>query len=78
MAEWLKGDADIDGQYRYWLLRRVAEGDKTVLFVGLNPSRADARKDDHTIRRWRGLCPRLEVPSAADGEPECVAGPAPA
>ena len=41
MAEPRKGDADIDGPYRYWLSRRVAEGDKTVLFVGLNPSYAD-------------------------------------
>src|SRR5262245_13222886 len=55
MAEWLEGEAHIDGQYRYWLSRRVAEGDKTVLFVGLNPSKADAKQDDHTIRRCVGF-----------------------
>ena len=51
MAESRKGDADIDGPYRYWLSRRVSEGDKTVLFVGLNPSYADAEQDNHTVRR---------------------------
>lgn len=43
------------GKYRYWLSR---EGDATkqpVAFVMLNPSTADADKDDATIRRCRSF-----------------------
>src|SRR5947208_1623160 len=40
-----------DGLYRYQLLRRIASGRRTVLFVGLNPSTADGIHDDNTIRR---------------------------
>ena len=40
-----------DGRYRY-SLRRVWDATKpTVLFIGLNPSTADHRVDDRTIRR---------------------------
>lgn len=38
------------GKYRYRLGRRWAEG-KTLLYVMLNPSTADADTDDATIRR---------------------------
>jgi len=40
-----------DDQYRYFLSRRVASGGPVVLFIGLNPSTADAVVDDPTIRR---------------------------
>jgi hypothetical protein len=43
-----------DGAYRYWLSRRLTAGWRTVLFIGLNPSTADATKDDPTIRRCVG------------------------
>lgn len=46
-----------DGRYRYTLTRRwdpLASG-PTVAFVGLNPSTADAREDDPTIRRCVGF-----------------------
>lgn len=43
-----------DGCYRYWLSRRLTPGERTVLFVGLNPSTADATQDDPTIRRCVG------------------------
>lgn len=43
------------GQYRYWLSRRISMGERTVLFVGLNPSTADASEDDPTIRRCVGF-----------------------
>lgn len=42
-----------DNAYRYWLTRVVdpSKEDKIVVFIGLNPSTADAIKDDPTIRR---------------------------
>jgi len=42
------------GQYRYALWRRWSHGPQ-VLFVGLNPSTADATLDDPTIRRCIGF-----------------------
>lgn len=49
------------GIYRYVLTRQWATGvDRTLLacFIGLNPSTADAEKDDHTIRKLVGFCKR--------------------
>jgi hypothetical protein len=40
-----------DGLYRYWLSRRLSIGERSVLFVGLNPSWADAAEDDKTLGR---------------------------
>jgi len=40
-----------DGFYRYWLSRTWDHDKKIVIFIGLNPSTADAEKDDPTIRR---------------------------
>jgi hypothetical protein len=45
------------GRYRYALRRRFAEG-PTVLFIGLNPSTADATTDDATVRRCVGFARR--------------------
>lgn len=47
-----------DGLYRYWLSRRLSMGERTVLFVGLNPSTADATHDDPTIRKCVGFAGR--------------------
>jgi len=57
MTKYLDSDAYIsnDGAYRYWLRRQLSEGSTSVLFVGLNPSTADARLDDPTIRRCVGF-----------------------
>jgi hypothetical protein len=44
-----------DGLYRYALYRRLSMGERTVLFVGLNPSTADMMKDDPTLRRCVGF-----------------------
>lgn len=54
---YLESSADISecGLYRYWLSRRLSYGERTVLFVGLNPSTADATQDDPTIRRCVGF-----------------------
>ncbi len=39
------------GGYRWWLERRWGPGGERLLFIGLNPSRADQRRDDPTLRR---------------------------
>lgn len=46
-----------DGQYRYWLTRRWAPGPICVV-VMLNPSTADAKHNDHTIRKLIGFSKR--------------------
>lgn len=45
------------GTYRYSLYRKWGEG-KTMAFIGLNPSTADASKDDQTIRKVVGYARR--------------------
>jgi len=40
--------------YRYWLRRRWDEGPE-VIFIGLNPSTADSKSDDPTLRRIMGF-----------------------
>lgn len=45
------------GLYRYRLWRRWGEG-KSAVFIMLNPSTADAEKDDATIRRCIGFANR--------------------
>ena len=40
-----------DGLHRYFLSRTWAGSGLTVAFIGLNPSTADAKNDDPTIRR---------------------------
>lgn len=46
---------DASGRYRYALTRRWAPGGAQVTFVLLNPSTADATRDDPTIRRCMGF-----------------------
>lgn len=46
------------GRYRWWLRRRWDPGRPRLLFIGLNPSRADARRDDPTLRRLCGAARR--------------------
>jgi hypothetical protein len=58
--QYLETDALLsdDGMYRYWLNRHLSMGDQSVAFVGLNPSTADATKDDPTIRKCAGFARR--------------------
>lgn len=47
------------GLYRYTLGRLASPvGHGAVLFVGVNPSTADAETDDATVRKWRGFASR--------------------
>ena len=43
------------GLYRYWLGRSRDEGEGLVTFIMLNPSTADDKQDDPTIRRCLGF-----------------------
>lgn len=44
-----------DGKYRYSLVREWDKETPKVLFIGLNPSTADEKTDDPTIRRCIGF-----------------------
>ena len=44
-----------DCHYRWWLRRHWTDGGGCLLFLGLNPSRADAARDDPTLRRLLGF-----------------------
>jgi hypothetical protein len=50
-----------DGLYRYWLSRTIASSGKRVTFIGLNPSTADAKKDDPTISRCINFAKRWDA-----------------
>jgi len=43
------------GRYRWWLRRRWPRGRGRLLFIGLNPSRADGHRDDPSLRRLTGF-----------------------
>jgi len=47
-----------DKLYRYWLFRRIGPNLLPILFVGLNPSTADAFYNDRTITRCMGFAYR--------------------
>lgn len=46
------------GRYRYRLWRELPRGKGSATIVMLNPSTADASKDDHTIRKLLGFAER--------------------
>lgn len=56
-----------DGEHRLLLTRVVSaeltvrRPDDRVLFIGLNPSKADATEDDHTIRKMKGFAARWGI-----------------
>lgn len=43
------------GHYRWWLERVWAPERPRLIFIGLNPSRADGCRDDPTLRRLQGF-----------------------
>jgi hypothetical protein len=47
-----------DRRYRYWLLRQWDPQKPAVAFIGLNPSTADEKINDPTIRRCIGFAER--------------------
>jgi len=53
--------AHVDGDNRFWLLRDWSEGRpaRTLTYVMLNPSTADGKADDPTIRKCLGFAQRL-------------------
>ena len=53
-----KASLSRDQKYRYSLSRIWEEHKECVLFIGLNPSMADAKSDDPTIRRLIGFAQR--------------------
>lgn len=55
-----RSSAVIEGPYRYLLTRRIVGRDpaRRILWIMLNPSTADALKDDPTIRRVLGFSKR--------------------
>jgi len=42
-------------RYRWWLERQWDPGRPRLIFIGLNPSRADDQRDDPTLRRLVGF-----------------------
>ncbi|AII50194.1 hypothetical protein KR52_13790 [Synechococcus sp. KORDI-52] len=44
-----------DGCYRWFLRRRLATDGGCLIYIGLNPSRADGQRDDPTLRRLIGF-----------------------
>lgn len=60
-GRYLYSGADLspDGLYRYSLTRSWQNGGGRVVFIGLNPSTADATLDDPTIRRCVGFAQAL-------------------
>jgi hypothetical protein len=49
------------GLYRYRLERPISDAPKTMAFIMVNPSTADAELDDPTIRRCKGFAQRHGV-----------------
>lgn len=53
--------AHVEGENRFWLLRDWSNGVRvpTLTYVMLNPSTADDKQDDHTVRKCVGFATAL-------------------
>lgn len=62
---YISSDAKISENeiYRYFLKRKWLDNDKVMTYIMLNPSKADALKDDPTIRKCVKLAMREECGS---------------
>ncbi|HVJ71696.1 MAG TPA: DUF1643 domain-containing protein [Sphingomicrobium sp.] len=49
--------------YRWWLERHIDGGGKSALWIGVNPSTADGKVDDTSIRKLYGFGDRLGIKS---------------
>jgi hypothetical protein len=54
-AVWRDAAFSSCGDYRWWLERLWAPQRPRLIFIGLNPSRADRQRDDPTLRRLQGF-----------------------
>lgn len=57
----LSAELSLDGRYRWTLSRTLGKPGRTALWIGVNPSTADAEKDDHSIRKLYGFGERLNI-----------------
>ena len=81
MTGWLRGTETVsaDQAYRYLLTRRSGDG-PSMTWIGLNPSTADARSDDPTVRRLIGFARRegceaicvLNLFALRSADPRCL------
>lgn len=55
--------AEITGNYRYYLIRTWDEKKQVLMWMMLNPSTADGKNDDHTIRKIVGFSKRFNAGS---------------
>lgn len=51
----------LDNRYRYQLSRTLRTDGRTAMWIGVNPSTADAELDDASIRRLYGFADQLNV-----------------
>ena len=54
-------ELSLNGLYRWGLSRTVNRQGKTAMWIGINPSTADAELDDHSIRKLYGFGDLLGV-----------------
>jgi hypothetical protein len=54
-------ELDLSETYRYKLSRTLLMGNRSALWIGVNPSTADAEVDDASIRKLYGFSPRLNI-----------------
>lgn len=57
------------GQYRHCLTRDVGPGRLVAAFFGVNPSYANAEKDDPTAKKWIGFSVRNDIGRFLAGNP---------
>jgi hypothetical protein len=59
-------------QYRWWLHRQWTFGLGLLLFIGLNPSRADGERDDPTLEETSGIREVVGISRVTGGQFVCA------